>query len=78
MADNSSALPGNVLGPWYVDANCIGCGLCTATAPEIFSLTDDGQAVVIRQPGSKEEANLALQALNECPVQAIGSDRTGS
>jgi len=38
----------------------------------------DGQAVVIRQPGSEEEANLALQALNECPVQAIGSDRTGS
>lgn len=78
MAERTAALPGNVPGPWYVDANCIGCGLCTATAPEIFSLKDDGQAVVIRQPDTEEKADLALQALNDCPVQAIGNDRTDS
>lgn len=26
---------------------CIGCGLCPATCPEVFSLEDDGLAVAI-------------------------------
>ncbi len=76
MADRNSRLPGNVPGAWYVDATCIGCGLCSATAPDIFSLTGEGQAVVSRQPDSDEKSALALQALNDCPVQAIGNDAT--
>lgn len=74
MADSSSRLPGNVPGAWYVDSNCIGCGLCSATAPDIFDLSDGGQAVVKRQPAGPDELELAEQALNDCPVQSIGND----
>ena len=29
----------------YVDKNeCIGCGLCEMTAPDVFRMTDDGKA----------------------------------
>ncbi|MCI6766891.1 MAG: ferredoxin [Lachnospiraceae bacterium] len=27
---------------YAVDENCIGCGLCNATCPEVFSMTDEG------------------------------------
>ncbi len=74
MADISSRLPGNVKGPWYVDSNCIGCGLCSATAPDIFELNNEGQAIVKRQPSSPDETAQAEQALNDCPVQSIGND----
>ena len=27
---------------------CIGCGLCTSTAPEVFAFGDDGLAEAVR------------------------------
>lgn len=74
MADKSARLPDNVKGKWYVDASCTGCGLCTSTAPDIFALNNEGQAIVVRQPETAEETSLAVQAQEECPVQAIGDD----
>ncbi|HWR10754.1 MAG TPA: ferredoxin [Rectinemataceae bacterium] len=75
MADKSSRNPGNVAGKWYVDSTCIGCGLCNGTAPDIFSMTDDGsRAFVAKQPVSGGETKLAVQALGDCPVDAIGND----
>lgn len=74
MADRSARLPGNVKGRWYVDSSCIGCGLCTSTAPDIFALGDNGQGIVIHQPETPKEIELATQALNDCPVQSIGDD----
>lgn len=74
MADKTSRIPGNVQGAWYVDSNCIGCGLCSATAPDIFELSDGGQAIVAHQPTTPDEIELATQALNDCPVQSIGND----
>jgi len=74
MADKSSRLPENAKGAWYIDSNCIGCGLCSANAPDIFELNDGGQAIVKRQPASPDETELAEQALNDCPVQSIGND----
>ena len=32
---------------YYVNSNCIGCGLCAGTCPDVFSLSDDGVAVAI-------------------------------
>lgn len=75
MADKSTKNPGSVAGPWYVDASCIGCSLCTTTAPATFAMSDDGSvAVVIKQPGEADELELAAQAMTDCPVGAIGND----
>jgi ferredoxin len=74
VADKSARLTGNVKGRWYVDSSCIGCGLCSSTAPDTFALGDDGQALVIHQPETADETELANQALNDCPVQSIGND----
>jgi len=75
MADNSAKTPGNVPGKWYVDSTCIGCALCNGTAPDIFSMSDDGStAFVARQPSGDADMALAAQALSDCPVGAIGKD----
>ena len=34
---------------YYVNENCIGCGLCESVCPEVFSLSDDGVAVAISE-----------------------------
>jgi len=75
MADSSSKNAGNVPGAWYVDSTCIACGLCNGSAPDIFSMSDDGAyAFVSKQPDAGAETELAAQALSECPVGAIGND----
>lgn len=75
MADKSSRTAGNVPGKWYVDSACIGCALCAGTAPEVFSMSDDGSsAFVARQPEPEAQVESAAQALSECPVEAIGND----
>ena len=57
---------------YAVDENCIGCGLCNATCPEVFSMTDEGTAKAIEDdvPASAEET--AKEAMENCPVGAIG------
>ena len=46
---------------------CIGCGACTAIAPEIFDFDDDGLAKVI-----KDEVNEDVKmAAESCPTEAI-------
>jgi len=75
MADKSAKNPGNVPGNWYVDSSCIGCSLCSGTAPDIFSMSSDGStAFVTRQPADGAETELAAQVLSDCPVGAIGND----
>lgn len=51
-----------------VDKNkCIGCGACTAIAPDVFELDDDGLAKVI-----EEEINEDVKTAAEgCPTEAI-------
>lgn len=49
---------------------CIGCGACTATAPEVFDFDDDGLAKVI-----KNEVNDDVKmAAESCPTEAIEID----
>lgn len=54
-----------------VNENCIGCGLCVGTCPEIFSMTDDGVAVASSHEVDAELEDSATDAMNGCPVQAI-------
>ena len=75
MADKENRLPENVPGAFYVDDQCIDCDACRETAPSFFKRNDDrGYSFVYRQPTAKEEADLCMEALEGCPVEAIGRD----
>jgi len=75
MADRDSKVAGNVPGAFYVDSNCIDCGVCVETAPNNFAQNEDeGFAYVYKQPENDEERQACREALEECPVEAIGED----
>ncbi|WP_027090522.1 ferredoxin [Thomasclavelia saccharogumia] len=50
-----------------VNDSCIGCGACTAVAPDVFELGDEGLAVVI----GEDNTDGAKEAAESCPVEAI-------
>ncbi|MHC1750109.1 MAG: ferredoxin [Cellulosilyticaceae bacterium] len=50
---------------------CIGCGLCTGTCPEVFSMDDDGTAVAITDELSDDVIGCSKEAEDGCPVGAI-------
>lgn len=75
MASKDEKNADNVIGKWYVDAQCIDCDLCRTTAPNNFKQNpDEGYSFVYKQPDNEEELKLCQEALEECPVEAIGSD----
>ncbi len=75
MADASAKYPENVPGKFYVDENCIDCDACRATAPDNFARDDEkGYSYVFKQPENETEASLCQEALEGCPVEAIGDD----
>lgn len=75
MADPNDRVKDNVPGKWFVDSQCIDCDLCRTTAPENFKQNpDEGYSFVYKQPENDEELKLSQQALEECPVEAIGSN----
>ncbi len=49
---------------------CIGCGACVGTCNEVFDFDDDNLATVKNQP-TKENLELATEALENCPTGAI-------
>ena len=75
MADNTDKVANNVDGQFYVDSNCIDCDLCRQTAPDNFSRNeDDGYSYVSKQPENDAERQACADAMEECPVEAIGDD----
>ena len=56
---------------YYVNENCIGCGLCNGTCPEVFTITEAGVAEASTQAVPAELESTALEAMEGCPVQAI-------
>lgn len=75
MADPKDRLPDNVDGRFYVDSSCIDCDLCRQTAPENFSRNEDaGYSFVSKQPEGEQEEQNCNDAVEECPVEAIGND----
>jgi ferredoxin len=75
MADRSQKLPDNVPGRFYVDATCIDCDRCREVAPQNFVRNDgQGYSFVFHQPENAEQEDACLQALEECPVEAIGDN----
>jgi len=75
MAEKDEKWPENVNGKFYVDEQCIDCDLCRETAPENFTRNEDGgYSYVYKQPENAEEEALCMEALEGCPVEAIGED----
>lgn len=75
MADKGSKQPENVNGNWYVDVNCIDCDVCRETAPNNFTQqTQKGYSYVFKQPETPQETELCKEAMESCPVEAIGND----
>lgn len=73
----------NVDGKYYVNGECIGCGLCSAISPGNFKTSLDGDEevfynYVFKQPDSDEEIRLCEEAVEECPVAAINNDGSES
>jgi ferredoxin len=75
MADREDKNRENVPGKFYVDSQCIDCDLCRETAPNNFTRSDDeGYSYVYKQPENDEERAQCREAMEGCPVEAIGDD----
>lgn len=73
MATFEDRFPENAPGEFFVDDGCIACSKCDEIAPTSFKTSEDGDHnFVYRQPESLEEREAAEEALEECPVEAIG------
>lgn len=75
MADKNAKYADNAAGKFFVDDTCIDCDACRATAPDNFQRNDDGgYSYVSKQPENEEEMQLCVDAMEGCPVEAIGND----
>ena len=60
---------------FYVDRECILCSVCSDAAPDNFKVSDDDDHdVCYKQPINEEELEQCYEALENCPVEAIGDD----
>jgi len=75
MADVDDKLEDNVAGKYYVDSSCIDCDVCRTTAPNNFAANEDeGYSFVSKQPENDDEIAQVDEAIESCPVEAIGED----
>ena len=75
MADKQYRFEQNILGKYYVDDQCIACDACILAADGFFEMNDEeGHAFVKKQPQNQTEETECLDALEGCPVDAIGND----
>ena len=75
MAIKEDKFEDYVPGKFYVDKECILCNVCIDAAPNNFaeSLSGDHD-YVYKQPENDKELNECYDALEQCPVEAIGDD----
>ena len=75
MADRNSKFKENKPGKYYVDDQCIACDACVIEAPHFFEMDqEEGHAFVKAQPQTEKDLELCDEALENCPVSAIGDD----
>ncbi|HPA19826.1 MAG TPA: ferredoxin [Verrucomicrobiae bacterium] len=75
MANIADKYAENAAGKYYVDNQCIDCDLCRETAPDNFKRNEDGgYSYVCKQPENADEEKLCQEAMEGCPVEAIGND----
>lgn len=74
MAKVYNKVSANVKGPYYVDTNCIDCDLCRQIAPNNFDRDNSaGVSYVYAQPKNSAEKKQCKEAMDSCPVDAIGN-----
>ena len=75
MPDKNQRTDKNVPGKFYVDKKCASHGLCAQYAPRNFARDEKtGQYYVCKQPENAEELAKCTEAINGCPMEAIGND----
>ena len=75
MANKDDRYEENAPGKFYVDTQCIDCDVCHVTAPANFTRQEDkGFSFVMKQAGTPEEEAQCQEAMDSCPVEAIGND----
>ncbi|HTI68842.1 MAG TPA: ferredoxin [Candidatus Limnocylindria bacterium] len=68
-------LPQNAAGAFYVTDGCIDCDLCRDVLPTVFSRDEGiGMTIVYQQPQGEKETADALDAVSQCPADAIRAD----
>lgn len=56
---------------YYVNENCVGCGMCCDLCPNVFHMNDNGVAEAIDTEVAETDLADAENAMNSCPVGAI-------
>ena len=84
MADKNDKWDDNVGGAtivsgkkvsFYVDRECIICSVCSDCAPNNFKISnEEDHDICYKQPENKAELEQCYEALENCPVEAIGDD----
>lgn len=75
MADKNDTWPENAKGKFYVDRTCIACDACCIVAPDNFKMHEiDGHAFLTKQPATPQEEDQCKEAMEGCPVEAIGNN----
>ncbi len=84
MADPKNAWEDNAGGDatlggkrvaFYVDKECILCSVCSDAAPKNFRMSDDeDHDICFKQPTSDDELAQCYEAMENCPVEAIGDN----
>lgn len=84
MADPNNLWEDNVRGEsvingkrvsFYVDKECILCSVCSDAAPNNFRMSDqEDHDICYKQPENAEELAQCNEALENCPVEAIGDN----
>ena len=60
---------------FYVDMECILCSVCSDAAPANFRMSDDeDHDICYKQPENEDELEQCYEAMENCPVEAIGDD----
>ena len=68
-------LPKNAPGKYYTTEDCDGCAYCASVAPDSFDFEKTTNTYYVsRQPRDREEEDFILEAMEDCPVDAIRSD----
>ena len=73
MAELEDRYKDNIAGRYFVHEQCLDCELCRETAPDNFKRNHDGgYSYVYKQPENELEEKECNDAMENCPVEAIG------